>query len=84
MAATSHPFLDPTGAPTSAWGRSPRFAPDPRTKAQLRDEGLIAGQEVAGQLRWRSNRAGNAGGVRTANRYRRGLARSVRPLAVAA
>ena len=86
MAATSmHPFLDPTGTrfgvPTFPWGWSHTFDPDLRTKAQLREEGLsIAGLEVAGQLMWRSTRAGNVGGVRTAYLYRRSLARPVRPL----
>nr|WP_281388870.1 RRQRL motif-containing zinc-binding protein [Nocardiopsis algeriensis] len=83
-----HPFLDLTGerfgVPTFPWGWSRLFDPDLRTKAQLRAEGLsIAGLEVAGQLKWRSNRAGNIGGVRTANLYRRSLARPVRPLSPA-
>ena len=86
MAAISmHPFLDPTGAkfgvPTFPWGWSHTFDPDLRTKAQLREEGLsIAGLEVAGQLMWRSTRAGSRNGVRTAHLYQRSLARPVRPL----
>lgn len=89
MAATSPArFLDPTGerfgVPTFPWGWSRYFDADLRTKAQLRAEGLsIAGLEVAGQLKWRSNRAGNVGGVRTASLYRRSLARPVRPLSPA-
>lgn len=86
MAVTSmHPYLDPTGrkfgVPTFPWGWSAHYDSDLRTKAQLRKEDLsIAGLEVAGQLMWASRRAGNRGGVRTANLYRRSLARPVRPL----
>ncbi len=81
--ATPHPFYDPTGSrhgvPTYPWGWA--RDPDLRTKAQLRDEGLsIAGLEVAAQIMWRSTRAGNRNGVRTAALYRRSQARPVRPL----
>ncbi|WP_201294723.1 MULTISPECIES: RRQRL motif-containing zinc-binding protein [unclassified Nocardiopsis] len=81
--ATGHPYYDPTGSrhglPTYPWGWV--GDPDLRTKAQLRAEGLsIAGLEVAAQIMWRSNRAGNRNGVRTAALYRRSLARPVRPL----
>ncbi|WP_017584312.1 RRQRL motif-containing zinc-binding protein [Nocardiopsis valliformis] len=85
MATSNVRFLDPTGAkygiPTFPWGWSALFNADLRTKAQLRAEGLsIAGLEVAAQLMWRSSRAGNRNGVRTAHLYHRSLARPVRPL----
>ncbi|MBB5495812.1 RRQRL motif-containing zinc-binding protein [Nocardiopsis metallicus] len=84
MAASAR-FLDPAGSrygvPTYPWGWSAVFDSDLATKSQLRREGLsTAGLEVAAQIMWRSNRAGNRSGVRTAALYRRSLARPVRPL----
>ncbi|GAB3214280.1 hypothetical protein GCM10027294_53380 [Marinactinospora endophytica] len=75
-------FLDPAGErhhlPTWPWG----YAPDHlATRSQLREMGLRpGGQDPAGQIMWRSRRAGHTGGVRSAALYRIDLAVPVRPM----
>ncbi|QXJ22522.1 hypothetical protein AGRA3207_003538 [Actinomadura graeca] len=71
MARSPARFFDPAGArygiPTWPWRMAP---PHLRTRRQLAAEGLRpGGQDIAGQVLWRSRRYAAPGGVRAAYLY---------------